>query len=176
MQFLVTLILVGCVYSRTTESEEYDYQSYDDVSENEEEVPVIVDAKMLTQSKSILVNLGEEVRLPCSIDSEGKLERIWSKSDPYDIISVGDNVYEGHKNDFKVQDGELIIDSAATKHSGTYDCKIAVNEKIQVSHHLTVNNISTAQGTEKRILDTNNGHSLNWSLVSLLVSLTFQLL
>ena len=71
MQFLVTLILVGCVYSRTTDSEEYDYQSYDDVSENEEEVPVIVDAKMLTQSKSISVNLGEEVRLPCTIDSKG---------------------------------------------------------------------------------------------------------
>jgi len=114
--------------------------------------------------------------IDCSYYFTGKLERIWSKSDPYDIISVGDNVYEGHKNDFKVQDGELIIDSAATKHSGTYDCKIAVNEKIQVSHHLTVNNISTAQGTEKMILDTNNGHSLNWSLASLLVSLTFQLL
>jgi len=71
MQFLVTLILVGCVYSRTTDSEEYDYHSYDDVSENEEEVPVIVDAKMLTQSKSISVNLGEEVRLPCTIDSKG---------------------------------------------------------------------------------------------------------
>jgi len=172
----VTLILVGCVYSRTTEhdySSEYQYDNYEDAPETDE-VAIEVDAKMITQSKNIEVNQGEEVHLPCVIDSRDKLERLWSKSDPYTIISVpGDQVND---QDFRIQDGELIIDSAASKHSGTYNCKIAVNEKIQVSHHLRVNNISTAQGTEKRILDSNSSHSLKWSLGSLILSLAFQFL
>jgi len=179
MQFLVTLILVGCVYSRTTEhdySSEYQYDNYEDAPETDE-VAIEVDAKMITQSKNIEVNQGEEVHLPCVIDSRDKLERLWSRTDPYTIISMpGDQVIEVHKKDFRIQDGELIIDSASSKHSGTYNCKIAVNEKIQVSHHLRVNNISTAQGTEKRILDSNSSHSLKWSLGSLILSLAFQFL
>ena len=69
----------------------YEYETHEE-SDNEVEYKVMTTPRFLSTPQSLLVNEGENIRLPCKVDRLEGFVILWKRNK--DIITVGDQIVD----------------------------------------------------------------------------------
>merc|ERR1719411_2413747 len=97
---------------------------------------------MVTRTTEFRVRPGDKVALPCEVRTSGSVSRIWSRPDhaSSQIISVGAGILDPEQAAlFALEtDGSLILLSASDALAGQYQCRIATQESIEVTHSVRI--------------------------------------
>jgi len=158
---MVSLLLVSCVHlSKGTPATDYlndyyndaeyyndDYDSYNssnenyiDVDANVKETVVRRNPKFVSTSKTIIVNEGDTIKLPCQVDILEDFIIIWKKGST--ILALGDNPMNSDSR-VKVSPmkngNRLVISLADYKmDDGRYSCQLSAQRNIELEHTVRV--------------------------------------
>merc|ERR1712156_89176 len=87
---VVTLFLLSCIeLSIGSPAIDYPNENYIDVDAQVKETVVRRNPKFISTSKTIIVNEGDTIKLPCQVDILGDFVIIWKKGST--ILALGDN-------------------------------------------------------------------------------------
>ena len=100
----------GLPYS-SNEDPVYEYENLPD-NEKEDKYIVLSTPRFLSTPKTLLVNEGETIRLPCKVDRLEGFVMLWKKNK--DIITVGDQIIDKSVRLEKTSNGNSIVIGPAT--------------------------------------------------------------
>jgi len=145
MTMLLLLLSLACLVTSSPLNTDYqdDYpDNYDQTGlGEEEEVASTERVEMLSRPQQFTVTTGDKMVLPCRVQAEGPVSRIWSRPDQSSssIITIGGPVLTRPEVFSLDQDtGSLVVSSATPELAGQYTCKIGVSQAVSVTHTLVV--------------------------------------
>jgi len=115
-------------------------ENYIDVDAQVKETVVRRNPKFISTSKTIIVNEGDTIKLPCQVDILGDFVIIWKKGST--ILALGDNVMSSDSR-VKVSPmkngNRLVISLADYKmDDGRYTCQLSAQRSVELEHTVRV--------------------------------------
>ena len=96
--------------------------------------------KFLSTPKTIMVNEGDTIKLPCSVDKLENFLIIWKKGSG--ILAVGDKPFDRKDTRIKIESStngnRLVISLADFSDEGEYTCQLSALDKIELKHTVRV--------------------------------------
>jgi len=159
--FVVFIINLSSTYGNPVSKEDYPNDYYNDAEyynddaynyDNNNESNEIMDAdgnketvatrnpKFLSTPKTIMVNEGDTIKLPCSVDKLENFLIIWKKGSG--ILAVGDKPFDRKDTRIKIESStngnRLVISLADFSDEGEYTCQLSALDKIELKHTVRV--------------------------------------
>jgi len=159
--FLISVINLSLTYGNPVSKEDYPNDYYNDAEyynddsynyDNNNESNEISDAvgdketivkrnpKFLTTPKTIMVNEGDTIKLPCAVDKLENFVIIWKKGSG--ILAVGDKPFDGKDTRIKIESStngnRLVISLADFSDEGEYTCQLSAMKTIELKHTVRV--------------------------------------
>merc|ERR1719402_2004024 len=130
-------------YQNDEEYHEYvnDYGA-DEGEDEEEEKHISRNPKFVSTSKSLMVNQGDTIKLPCIVDKLEGFVLLWKRGK--DILAVGENIvdrsekYERLQLENKSNGNELVIPLADVGDEGEYICQVSSFDPTELKHHVKI--------------------------------------
>ena len=90
--------------------------------------------------KTIMVNEGDTIKLPCVVDKLDNFVIIWKKGT--EILTVGDKPFDGKDARVKIEKisngNRLVISLADFSDEGEYTCQLSALKTIELKHSVKV--------------------------------------
>jgi len=159
--FLFFTISLSLTYGNPVSKEDYPNDYYNDAEyyndeyiydDNKNESNEIRDAdgnketvvkrnpKFVSTPKTIMVNEGDTIKLPCAVDKLENFVIIWKKGSG--ILAVGDKPFDGKDARLKVESttngNRLVISLADFSDEGEYTCQLSALKTIELKHSVRV--------------------------------------
>jgi len=114
----------------------YEYETLEE-SDNEVKYKVMTTPKFLSTPQTLLVNEGENIRLPCKVDRLEGFVILWKRNK--DIITVGDQIVDkAVRLDTSKNGNELIIGPASPIDEADYTCQISAYRPTEITHSVKI--------------------------------------
>ena len=120
----------------------YNYDDNNEITDAADNKETIVkrNPKFVSTSKTIMVNEGDTIKLPCTVDKLENFVIIWKKGS--EILAVGDKPFDGKdvriKIDNKINGNILVISLAESWDGGEYTCQVSALDTLELKHTVTV--------------------------------------
>jgi len=159
--FLIFVIATSGTYGNPVSKEDYPNDYYNDAEyyndeyiydDNKNESNEIRDAdgnketvvkrnpKFVSTYKTIMVNEGDTIKLPCVVDKLDNFVIIWKKG--AGILTVGDKPFDGKDARIKIEKisngNRLVISLADFSDEGEYTCQLSALKTIELKHSVKV--------------------------------------
>eukprot|EP00092_Neocalanus_flemingeri_P012338 GFUD01013302.1.p1 GENE.GFUD01013302.1~~GFUD01013302.1.p1 ORF type:complete len:508 (+),score=79.40 GFUD01013302.1:150-1673(+) len=159
--FLLSVINFSLTYGNPVSKEDYpndyyndeeyyndDAYNYDNNNESNEirdaagvkETIVKRNPKFKSTPKTIMVNEGDTIKLPCTVDKLENFVIIWKKGSG--ILAVGDKPFDGKDTRIKIETStngnRLVISLADFSDEGEYTCMLSAMKQIELKHTVRV--------------------------------------
>merc|ERR1739838_1242552 len=137
---MLTITVAGVPYGSINDyyDTNYDYEYGDD--QIREEVINTRTPRFLSQPLDIVVNEGQEVRLPCLVDRLEGFVLLWRKNDR--IISVGDQIIYKTESKIHIEESKngntLVIDNVDDSDEADFSCSISAYRETEIHHNVKV--------------------------------------
>jgi len=96
--------------------------------------------KFVSTPKNIMVNEGDTIKLPCTVDKLDNFVIIWKKGS--EILAVGDKPFDGGDARLKIEStsngNRLVISLADFSDQGEYTCQLSALKTIELQHTVRV--------------------------------------
>jgi len=136
--FYLNFFLFGTLALPYISKEEtvYEYETLEE-SDNEVEYKVMTTPRFLSTPQTLLVNEGENIRLPCKVDRLEGFVILWKRNK--DIITVGDQIVDKTVRLETSKNGnELIIGPASPADEADYTCQISAYKPTEITHSVKI--------------------------------------
>jgi len=101
------------------------------------EQAVLQNPKFVTEQQNVLVNEGDNIRLPCIVDRLEGFVMLWKKGK--DIITVASQIIDKRVRLDEVENGNyLIIGQSTPEDSGEYSCQISAYNPTELTHTVRI--------------------------------------
>eukprot|EP00090_Calanus_glacialis_P024545 TRINITY_DN3816_c0_g1_i1.p1 TRINITY_DN3816_c0_g1~~TRINITY_DN3816_c0_g1_i1.p1 ORF type:complete len:511 (-),score=71.37 TRINITY_DN3816_c0_g1_i1:374-1906(-) len=159
--FLFFVISISLTYGKAYSKEDYPNDYYNDAEyyndeyiydDNKTESNEIRDAdgnketivkrnpKFVSTPKTIMVNEGDTIKLPCTVDKLENFVIIWKKGSG--ILAVGDKPFDGKDARIKIESStngnRLVISLADFSDEGEYTCQLSALKTVELKHSVRV--------------------------------------
>jgi len=143
--FLVAFPLItGSPTEKGEEENSYDYDEEEEEAGGEGrsdgmevEQAVLQNPKFVTEEQNVLVNEGDNIRLPCIVDRLEGFVMLWKKGN--DIITVASQIIDKRVRLDEVANGNyLIIGQSTPEDSGEYSCQISAYNPTELTHTVRI--------------------------------------
>jgi len=167
--FLFALPLIaGSPTSKADEENSYDYNEEEDEAgapgeSRGEGMPVeqavLQNPKFVTEGQNVLVNEGDNIRLPCIVDRLEGFVMLWKKGN--DIITVASQIIDKRVRLDEVKNGNyLIIGQSTPEDSGEYKCQISAYNPTELTHTVRIRTSPVIRTTPEKELVAVAGSSV----------------
>ena len=96
--------------------------------------------KFVSTPKTIMVNEGDTIKLPCTVDKLENFVIIWKKGSG--ILAVGDKPFDGKDARIKIESStngnRLVISLADFSDEGEYTCQLSALKTVELKHSVRV--------------------------------------
>jgi len=133
-----TLVSASPVETENKEDDTYEYDTEDgDDKKSDEEVVLQVNPKFVTSAENILVNEGENIRLPCLVDRLEGFVMLWKRGT--EIITVASQVIDKRvRLDESTNGNYLVIAQSTPGDAGEYSCQISAYNPTELTHTVRI--------------------------------------
>jgi len=161
-------LITGSPTGPTEEENSYDYE--EDVeapgetrgASRPEEQAVLQNPKFVTEEQNVLVNEGDNIRLPCIVDRLEGFVMLWKRGK--DIITVASQIIDQRVRLDMVKNGNyLIIGQSTPEDAGEYSCQISAFNPTELTHTVRIRTSPVITTTPEKALVAVAGSSVTLS-------------
>lgn len=158
-------LIAGSPTEKGDEENSYDYDEEEEAAGGEgggmpEEQAVLQNPKFVTEQQNVLVNEGDNIRLPCIVDRLEGFVMLWKKGK--DIITVASQIIDKRVRLDEVANGNyLIIGQSTPEDSGEYSCQISAYNPTELTHTVRIRTAPVITTTPEKELIAVAGSSVS---------------